>query len=70
MASEVVMSSRRLPVVVLFSVLALVFASPAAAQDKLSQNRLDPRFADTPMITDSFDFSLGGFPRAEIRWVF
>ena len=46
-------------------VLCVVFcslhASPAAAQDKLSQNILDPRFADTPIITDPFDFSLGGF---------
>jgi len=55
------MSSRRWSVVVLFGLLVLVFASPVEAQDKLSQNRLDPRFADTPMITDPFDFSLGGF---------
>jgi hypothetical protein len=27
----------------------------------LSENRLDPRFADTPVITDPFDFTLGGF---------
>ena len=55
------MSSSRWPVVVFFGLLALVSTSPIAAQDKLSQNSLDPRFADTPMITDPFDFSLGGF---------
>jgi len=42
-------------------VFCSLLASQAAAQDKLSQNILDPRFADTPMITDPFDFSLGGF---------
>jgi len=36
-------------------------AVPLMAQERLSENRLDPRFADTPMITDPFDFSLGGF---------
>ena len=50
---------RILPV--LFVVFCSLLTSPAAAQDKLSQNSLDPRFADTPMITDPFDFSLGGF---------
>ncbi|MEE4273512.1 MAG: hypothetical protein V2I67_17695 [Thermoanaerobaculales bacterium] len=34
---------------------------PLTAQERLSENRLDPRFADTPMITDPFDFNLGGF---------
>jgi len=36
-------------------------AHPVTAQDRLSDNRLDPRFADTPMITDPFDFNIGGF---------
>jgi len=55
------MSFRCAGHVVLGCLVVLVFASPVDAQEKLSQNRLDPRFADTPMITDPFDFSLGGF---------
>jgi hypothetical protein len=52
-------SMRILPIsCVVFCVL---LANPVVAQEKLSQNRLDPRFEDTPMITDPFDFSLGGF---------
>lgn len=39
----------------------MFLVGPAESQEKLSQNRLDPRFEDTPMITDPFDFSLGGF---------
>jgi hypothetical protein len=50
---------RILPIVCV--VFCVFLADPAAAQDKLSQNRLDPRFEDTPMITDPFDFNLGGF---------
>lgn len=38
-----------------------LIAHPASAQDRLSDNRLDPRFADTPILTDPFDFSVGGF---------
>lgn len=55
------MSFRCAGHVVLGLLVVLVFASPVDAQEKLSQNRLDPRFEDTPMITDAFDFSLGGF---------
>ena len=47
--------------VVLYALVLLAVVQPAFAQEKISQNRLDPRFEDTPMITDSFDFSLGGF---------
>ena len=60
-AREVVMSMRRRILPVVFVVFCSLLASPGAAQDKLSQNSLDPRFADTPVITDPFDFSLGGF---------
>ena len=55
------MSYRCAGHVVLGCLVVLVFALPVCAQEKLSENRLDPRFADTPMITDPFDFSLGGF---------
>jgi hypothetical protein len=39
----------------------MALAQPAVAQDKLSENRLDPRFEDVPVITDPFDFSLGAY---------
>lgn len=55
------MSLRCAVHVVLGCLVVLVFVSPVGAQEKLSENRLDPRFEDTPMITDPFDFSLGGF---------
>ncbi len=55
------MSFRSVATVMMCLLVVLVFTLPVGAQEKLSRNRLDPRFADTPMITDPFDFSLGGF---------
>ena len=55
------MSSRIQALVVLVGLLLVVLVHPAWAQEKLSQNQLDPRFEDTPIITDPFDFSVGGF---------
>ncbi len=45
----------------LLVVVGLLLVGSVSAQDKLSQNALDPRFDDTPIITDPFDFSVGGF---------
>lgn len=42
-------------------VMMAVIVHPVTAQERISENRLDPRFADTPVITDPFDFTLGGF---------
>jgi hypothetical protein len=55
------MVSHQRKLALFFALGLMAFTLSAGAQDKLSQNRLDPRFADTPMITDPFDFSLGGF---------
>jgi len=55
------MMTRSVLTALVGGLMILAFVQPAAAQDKLSQNQLDPRFADTPLITDSFDFNLGGF---------
>jgi hypothetical protein len=41
-------------------VVVAIRAGTAEEQDRLADNRPDPRFEDSPVITDLFDFSLGG----------
>jgi hypothetical protein len=43
------------------AVLLVAFAPTLAAQSRLSENALDSRFSDVPVITDPFDFTLGGY---------
>lgn len=53
--------SSRFHVVVLTVLLMAAFTQTVSAQERLSQNQLDPRFSDVPIITDPLDFSIGGF---------
>jgi hypothetical protein len=55
------MAARSQVLMVFAGLLMMVSVPQVLAQEKLSQNQLDPRFTDTPIITDPFDFNIGGF---------